>query len=208
MKPKHLLLAFLSVPTIGMADTNSRNDGSSPTCQDADGRVCDQRTTDNSRNRPGTELDCKGRIIRHTDKAGGISEYIYHPQSGKLILVLGDGQRSEFHHDDQGKLIRAEDSKGRVIRMEYGNTGDQALIKRMFESDSVNRHQRELTFKYNAAGKPMEITLIGAGKITITYDSQGEISKVASGQSALMALQVTQVFQNLLSVISVASVGC
>jgi YD repeat-containing protein len=208
LKLKHMLLSLLAVPAIGMADINTRSDGSSPPCQGTVDHAGNNDATRNSRNRPGSEVDDKGRIIRQTDKTGGITEYIYHPRIGKLILVLSDRRRSEFHYDDQAKLIRAEDSTGRVIRMEYGDTGDPTLIKRMFEGDSVNKRRHELAFKYNAAGKPTEITLIGTGKITVAYDDHGEISKVASKQSARMALQVTLVFQNLLRVISVADFSC
>lgn len=150
-----------------------------------------------------TKYDSQGRVIRKANDTGGVSEYVYHPHSDKLILVFKNDQKTEFHYDAQGKLIRAENSDGQVIDLEYANS---PLILRMVEVNRADQTRRELKFKYNAAGRPTEIALIGIGKIKVEYDDKGEISKVDSAQGAKMALQVTQAFQNLLRVVAVAGV--
>jgi YD repeat-containing protein len=155
----------------------------------------------NDRGRLETIYDDKGRVIRKANNAGGVTQYVYHPQSDKLIMVWNNDLKTEFHYDKQGNLIRAEDSNGRVIDLDYRDTPQ---IQRMVDVNRADKTRRELTFKYNAAGKPTEIALVGTGKITVDYDDKGEISKVNSSQGAKMALQVTQAFQNLLSVVKVA----
>jgi hypothetical protein len=76
----------------------------------------------------------------------------------------------------------------------------------MVESNITQHTHRELTFKYNALGKPTKIKMVGKGEIDVTYDSQGEISKVASKQGSKMALAVTDAFQTLLAEVKVAGV--
>lgn len=153
------------------------------------------------RNRVETAYDGKGRIIRRTDAAGSVSEYIYHPRNDKLILVLSKDLDTQFHYDAQGNLTHVENSKGRVIDLDYRNT---SRIQRVVEVDRAAKTRRELAFKYNADGRPSEITLVGSGRITVEYDHKGDIKKTSSTQGAAMALQVTRAFQNLLSVVRVA----
>jgi YD repeat-containing protein len=64
--------------------------------------------------------------------------------------------------------------------------------------------RRELTFKYNAGGRPTEIKLTGKGQIQVDYGADGEITDISSSQGSNMALQVTEIFQDLLSIVSVA----
>jgi len=74
----------------------------------------------------------------------------------------------------------------------------------MIDTDRKARTRHDVRFKYNAAGKPVEITLAGTGKIYVSYDDKGEISKVSSPKGAKMALKITQIFQDLLTVVRVA----
>lgn len=148
-----------------------------------------------------TKFDSQGRVIRKANDSGGFAEYTYHPVNNKLIQVLNNGLKTEFRYDEQGNLTRAENSDGQVIDLEYAKT---PLIQRIIEVNRAERTRRELTFNYNQAGRPLEITLVGTGTITVEYDDQGEISKVDSPQGEKMALQITQAFQNVLRVVSVA----
>ena len=148
-----------------------------------------------------TRFDLKGRVVRKANSEGIYSEYVYHPRSDKLILVISNRLATEFHYDDQGQLVRAENSDGQVIELGYANSPQ---IQRLVEINRTERTRRELRFKYNRDGRPTEIALVGSGKITVEYDDKGEIRKVDSAQGAKMALQVTQAFQTLLSVVAVA----
>ena len=62
-------------------------------------------------------------------------------------------------------------------------------------------------FKYNALGKPTEISLEGEGSINVKYDRFGEIENVESEAGHEMALKVTQAFQELLEKIKPAGVN-
>lgn len=158
---------------------------------------------DSKQRRQENRYDEKGRVVRRINADGSHTELVYHPVSGKVILVVDDKGSTVFHYDDAGKLLRAENSQGKVIELSYDGKDN---ISRMTEVDKRNRSRRELEFKYNAASKPVEITLAGVGKIDVSYDDKGEIREVSSKQGAAMALQVTQVFQTLLSVVKVANV--
>lgn len=150
------------------------------------------------RNRVETIYDDRGRVSRKRNADGEIAAYTYDPVSGKLQTVVENGVKTSFRYDRKGELTRAENSKGQVITLDYGKT---ALIQSMTATNRIEHTRDTLHFKYNAAGKPVEIKLIGKGKIDVEYDDQGEITKVASAQGAKMALQVTQIFQDLLSVV-------
>ena len=67
--------------------------------------------------------------------------------------------------------------------------------------------KRALTFKYNAAGKPVEIAMSNVGKINVSYDNYGEIKGVKSSAGNKMAVQVTNAFKNLLSIVRPAGVN-
>ena len=148
-----------------------------------------------------TQFDEKGRTIRKGNSDGGYSDYIYH--GDKLILVLKKDQRTEFHYDAKGKLIQAANSKGKIVDIFYGEASD--LICSMVVSKNAGEPRRELKFKYNENGKPVDITLVGVGNIHVAYGEDGEISKVESKDGANMALQVLQAFQDLMSMVAVAS---
>lgn len=148
-----------------------------------------------------TQCDQKGRMVRKIDKDGEFVDYVYHPQNGKLILVLKKDLRTEFHYDAKGNLVQAANSAGKVIDLTYA---DSDSIQSMVVNAHDGAPRRELKFQYNTKGKPTHITLVGVGQIDVEYDDAGEITKVNSQKGMVMALQVTQIFQNLLSVVSVA----
>jgi YD repeat-containing protein len=157
--------------------------------------------TDNIRNRTETICDDKGRVILRPNDTGDVSGYTYDPQSGKLLFVMSNDLKTEFNYDGQGNLIHAENSKGQVIDLDYAKT---TLIQRMVEVNRAENTRRELTFKYNDAGRPTEIILVGIGKIAVEYDDAGEISKVDADGGTKVAIQVTLAFQNLMGLVKVA----
>lgn len=145
--------------------------------------------------------DEQGRVKRVQKSNGGFSEYTYHPTLNKVSSVVTDEGRTDFQYNKAGDLIRAKNSKGQLIKLDYDS---KKRISRMIETNKTKRNRRELTFKYNALGKPIKIRLIGKGTINVEYDERGEISNVESKQGAAMALAVTEAFQTLLEVVKVA----
>lgn len=142
--------------------------------------------------------DCKGRVDKRKDASGNVEEFIYHPRTGKLILILNGDSRSVFHYNEDGKLIRAQDRDSRVINVSYNRRG---LVRTIREVDGKAGNKRLLNFKYGATDKPVEIHLVGVGRIAVSYDSEGEISGVRSTGGTKMAIEVTKAFQALRSAI-------
>lgn len=149
----------------------------------------------------GTELDERGRIKRVEKDGGGFSEYIYHPNLDKLIIVLTEEGQTEFHYNPAGDLIKASNSQGQVIVLAYDKNKRITRIQ-----ESAKGIRRELTFKYNDANKPISIKLVGKGEITVKYDAQGEIGKVESKQGPMMAMNVVGVMTTLMKVVKAGGV--
>lgn len=143
--------------------------------------------------------DCKGRVQTRIDDNGRAEEYIYHPRTGKLILILNEGKRSAFHYNDGGKLIRAENSDGQIINIAYN---DRGLVRTINEVNFGAGSMRTLHFKYKASDKPTEIHLIGVGRVIVTYGVDGEIAGVSAEGGTKMAIEVARALQVLKSVLS------
>lgn len=143
----------------------------------------------------------RARLIQKPD--GGFSEYFYHPTLNKVSAVVTDKMSTVFTYSKDGNLIRAFNTQNQLITLGYDA---HKHINRMIEFNKDTGVRRELTFKYNALGKPTEIAMKGKGEIRIAYNPQGEISKVASKQGAKMALAVTEAFQVLLQVVKAGGV--
>jgi YD repeat-containing protein len=106
---------------------------------------------------------------------------------------------SEFRYDSKGNLVWALSSEGKELRLEYDDHGRIRAIQAV--------HGPTIRFEYNANSKPVRITQVGVGDITVTYSSNGEIEKVDSSAGRKIALEVTTVFQELLDVIRPAGVS-
>jgi YD repeat-containing protein len=149
----------------------------------------------------GIVYDEHGRIKRVEKPGGGFSEYVYHPTLNKISELVTDKGNTVFGYDTAGNLIRAFTSQGQLIVLGYDS---HKHIDRLVETNKDER--RELTFRYNAAGKPIEINLLGKGTINVKYDKAGNIVKVDSKQGAKTALEVTRAFQVLLEVVKTGGV--
>lgn len=146
-------------------------------------------------------FDDKGRITGRLDSAGSNASYIYHPRTGKLILVLSPEVDTQFHYDDQGNLTRVQDNKGHVVLLHYN---DKGLVIQMNELGPARVQQ--LSIRYGSLLKPTHIAVKRGGTLDIEYGDNGEISKVHSPQGAKTALQITQSFQALLNLLRVTGV--
>jgi YD repeat-containing protein len=187
MSIRLFLAALLFIPAIALAEVeNAYVDP--PTVEDTVPPVKSQAICDSS-----------GRTQRVEKADGGFAEYFYHPKLNKISAIVTDQMSTAFSYDKAGNLIRAYNTHGQLIVLGYDG---HKRINHMVETSQAER--RELSFKYNAQGKPVVIRLLGKGEIKVEYDAQGEITKVDSKQGAKMALGVTQAFQMLLQVVKVA----
>ena len=105
---------------------------------------------------------------------------------------------SQFRYDEKANLTYAENSDKKGVRLVYDTNG---RIQSMLDNKN-----RRITFKYNEASKPVEITDPSLGSISVSYTNSGEIKKVDSTAGRKIAMQVTSAFQNLLDIIRPAGV--
>lgn len=148
-------------------------------------------------------FDDQGRVKHIQKPDGGFAEYFYHATLNKVRAVVTDEVSTVFTYNKAGDLIRAYNTEDQLITLGYDN---HKHINRMIVVNKVTGVRRELTFKYNTLGRPVQIKLKGNGEINVEYDQQGHISNVESKQGSKMALKVTQAFQALLSVVKVGGV--
>lgn len=144
------------------------------------------------------KYDDKQRLVLETSQ-GHRTEYVYHPRSGKLIMLLSDRQKRFYRYNDGGHLVQAADDQGQVIDLYYN---DAQLISRLVEVNPGKSLRRELSFDYNALGKPVHIRMAGVGAVTVSYDGNGEIRNIDSSQGNAIAHQITEVFQDLMRAVS------
>lgn len=146
----------------------------------------------------------KGLLTKKHSSKGDFVELSYHDKLNKITRVYNNEGVTNFEYDDKGNLVKASNDKGKKVLLIYDRLG---RITTMVDNDSESKGNRTLTFKYNAQGKPVEITMKNVGTINVAYDNFGEIQKVESKAGHKMALQVTQAFQSLLSIVKPAGVN-
>ncbi|MCB0413825.1 MAG: cell wall-associated protein wapA, partial [Bdellovibrionales bacterium] len=88
-----------------------------------------------------------------------------------------DGQKVWLDYDSKGRIQEIKDQSKKIVKITYNE-------------------------KF---GKPLSVYRPGLGKITVSYNSNGEINKVISKQGPRIAVQVANVFNNLLEIISPAT---
>lgn len=157
------------------------------------------------------KYDDKGRLIRK-NSGGQVTELSYDDRVNKISRVLRypenqpeDRSISEFSYNPDGDLLRASNSEGRWVELEY-NADNQIQVARSEETT--------LTFAYGRFGKPVSITVEGVGRLDVTYDDHGEILSVDSSpldanadiSRTEISMRVTRAFQTLLTLVKPAGV--
>jgi YD repeat-containing protein len=146
--------------------------------------------------------DDRGHVIRKATPTE-TTKLTYDRTLGKVSSVtVSRGkvvERSQFAYDVKGNLARAEDSKHRMVVLQYDEVGRISVM--------TDQNNRTLRFTYNRQSKPTTMELDGIGQIHVTYNDSGEITKVDSDQGHTIASQVTEFFQELLDVIRPAGVS-
>lgn len=146
----------------------------------------------------------KGLLTKKHSSKGDFVELSYDDKINKITRVYNNEGVTNFEYDDKGNLVKASNDKGKKVLLIYDRLG---RITTMVDNDAASKGNRTLAFKYNAQGKPVEITMKNVGTINVAYDNFGEIQKVESKAGHKMALQVTQAFQSLLSIVKPAGVN-
>lgn len=146
----------------------------------------------------------KGLLTKKQSTKGDFVQIKYDQKLNKISEVKNNNGWTKFKYDTQGNLTTALNSKNKAVKLIYDRKGK---ITKMVDKDTKTNEIRTLTFKYNALGKPVEISMSKVGKINVAYDNFGEIKRVESKSGHKMALQVTQAFQNLLAIVKPAGVN-
>ena len=150
------------------------------------------------------EYNGTGLLVKKTSSKGDFVKLNYHKKFNKISKVVNNNGWTDFSYDKRGNLSKAVNSKGKSVLLIYDSKG---RITKMIDVNKKSKAKRTLAFKYNALGKPVEISMDRVGKINVAYDNYGEIKKVESKAGHKMALQVTQAFQSLLSIVKPAGVN-
>jgi len=150
------------------------------------------------------EYNDKGLLTKKQSTKGDFVQIKYDKKLNKISEVKNNNGWTKFKYDSKGNLTTALNSKNKAVKLIYDRKGK---ITTMVDKDTKTSKTRTLTFKYNALGKPVEISMTKVGKINVAYDNFGEIKRVESKSGHKMALQVTQAFQNLLSIVKPAGVN-
>ena len=145
--------------------------------------------------------DASGHLQFIKKADGGFVEYFYHPTLNKISAVVSDEVSTVFSYDKSGNLIRAYNTRDQLITLDYDR---RHKVRRMVESNRTEHTRQELIMRYNSAGKPVYIGLVGKGEIRVRYDRDGEIISAKSGQGSAIAADVNRAFQVLMKVVSVA----
>ena len=138
-------------------------------------------------------------LVKKESSSGELVKLEYHPVHKKISKVTNNQGTTTFDYDAKGNLAFADKGEEDQMELRY-NWKNQ--ITEMIVTDRYH-----LTFKYNALGKPTEISLKGEGSINVEYDRYGELKNLESEAGHEMALKVAQAFQTLSAKVKPAGVN-
>src|SRR5690606_33874930 len=110
----------------------------------------------------------------------------------KVSQVSEGKQVTKFQYNKLGNLTYASNSEGQSVKLEYDNKG---RIVKIFD-----QAKRLINIEYDERfGKPKTVERPGVGKIYVSYNKEGSISKVDSNsKDPTVAVQVASAFNNLI----------
>lgn len=120
----------------------------------------------------------------------------------KVSEVSENGKgTTKFTYDKLGNLVSAVNSGGQSVKLEYDTKG---RIVKIFD-----QAKRLILIEYDERfGKPKTVERPGVGKIVVTYEKDGTISKARSqNNDPTVAVQVASAFNNLIDIITPAGVN-
>ncbi len=141
-----------------------------------------------------------GLLKRKIASDGTVTLLKYENAFKKVSHLVHGNKSSDFSYDNKGNLVKASNSDGQRISIAYDPRGRISVIE--------DQARRKVSIKYEERfGKPVFIEREGVGNINVTYNTKGEVAKVASPAGATVAIQVASTFSNLLDLISPAGVN-
>ena len=125
----------------------------------------------------------------------------YNNQNRVSEVSQGKSGVTKFTYDKLGNLTYAVNSGGQSVKLEYDRKG---RIVKIFD-----QAKRLINIEYDERfGKPKTVERPGVGKIFVTYNNEGIITKVDSkNNDPTVAVQVASAFNNLIDIITPAGVN-
>ncbi len=124
---------------------------------------------------------------------GTVLRRVHERIQGKLIEASQGGAWIRAQYNDDGHIVRVENSAGRYSEWDYVD----GRIMAARSSDAP-----EIKVAYNDAGRPIRIDAAGTGTLFVTYDEDGEIQQVTTSDpenQARISLEVTRAFQGMMA---------
>ncbi len=143
------------------------------------------------------EYDPKGRMTKKVTPIE-TTELTYDQVVGKVNKVTrklksGTILWSTFAYDKaNGNLLLAQNNEKKSVKLIYDQQGRIRAL--------VDQAARQLTFKYNELGKPVEIADAKLGLVKFTYKNSGEVDKIQSNGGANVASEVMRALQGLIDI--------
>ncbi len=115
------------------------------------------------------EYDRQARLVGVEHPDGKKVRYAYHPKWSKIMQALySDGRRFLYSYDDVGNLVEAAARGSRTLALTYGQNGKVDVIR--------DANGESYSFRYDPAGRPLEIRKGSEGALGIRYGVMGEIA--------------------------------
>lgn len=106
---------------------------------------------------------------------------------------------SRFSYNNEGELILAENSEGKILSIQHDSNGN--II-------SLRTDDKLLHFTYNDHGMYEKITVEGVGSIKITYDIHGDMSKNISDRDDYeVAKKITEVVSEMMTILGKSGIS-
>ena len=143
------------------------------------------------------EYDKRGNTTRIWDNKGQNVRYEYDPKWNKVTKVLTPQVTEVYAYDNAGNLTQGKDNTGNCVNLTYTEDGRVA-------STADCKGAQTFDFRYNAAGKPVEIRERGKqGSVLIDYAPDGSVTQVRTNGPADQR-EILESLQKLIQIVEPA----
>jgi hypothetical protein len=159
-----------------------------------------------------------GLLKKKTGPDGLVTALTYDPKHRKVASVARGDRKVDYGYDNRGNLAWAWDrADNRKLDLTYDVKGRLTIVKEQRVVGN-RREMRDVFFRYNAAGRPIEVkekTAAGEGLIRIAYGADGEVQQILNAANKALtsereiqtAQRVAATFQNLLEIVQPAGIS-
>ncbi len=122
-------------------------------------------------------FDRYDRIVKHTDREGGVTTYEYHPDLALDVIIRTtdpDGLFEEHDYDAAGRMTRRRDRAGQVTEFEYDGDLREPSVVRGPLGDTT-------TTRFDERGLPVEVVDADGVTTRFGWDGDGQIVRLTNG---------------------------